>query len=142
MRMTLVIGLLAASLIAGCSASSPAAVAPSAASTIATATAPVPTVQPTVAPTRSPTAPPTPSPSQTPIPIPILAPAAVCAVANIDNCLEGIQYVIAQSPGKLVAVCEYESGSGAVLELDRPEDASNCSSNGGRVVAVGRLPSP
>jgi sortase (surface protein transpeptidase) len=65
MRATLVVGLLAASLIAGCAASSPTATEPSvsAPATIdaPATTAPAATVQPTAAPT--PTLKPTPSPT-------------------------------------------------------------------------------
>ena len=58
-----------------------------------------------------------------------------------------LQLIISMVPGDLVAVCEYDSGTGDIVLIDRPEQAGDeCSASGtikpSRVVAIGRLPSP
>lgn len=60
--------------------------------------------------------------------------------------MKSFQLIISMVPGDLVAVCEYDFGTGDIVLIDRPELAGDECSAGGtikpsRVVAVGRLPS-
>jgi hypothetical protein len=71
--------------------------------------------------------------------------AAACANTTYARCLEGIQLMIEQAPGSLVAVCEYGDATGDIVLLERREDAeAECSADGlispSRVVAVLQLP--
>jgi hypothetical protein len=76
-------------------------------------------------------------------------PAAIanesCAFANYRSCRDDVIQAMANAPGSLVALCEYDPSAGAIVMIGSPEDAeAACSKHGripsGRLVVVLRLP--
>lgn len=68
---------------------------------------------------------------------------AACAESTYAGCVEDLLRVMVEMPGSLVAVCEFADGTGAVISLEREEDAAEwCAEQGsaGRVIEVLRLP--
>lgn len=66
-----------------------------------------------------------------------------CAESTNARCVEDLLRAMVEMPGSLVAVCEFDDGTGAVISLERAEDAAQwCAEQGsaGRVIEVLRLP--
>jgi hypothetical protein len=66
-----------------------------------------------------------------------------CAESTNARCVEDLLQAMREMPGSLVAVCEFADGTGAVIPLERAEDAAQwCAERGsaGRVIEVLRLP--
>lgn len=66
-----------------------------------------------------------------------------CAESTNARCVEDLLLAMREMPGTLVAVCDFADGTGAVIPLERAEDAAKgCADQGsaGRVIEVLRLP--
>ena len=66
-----------------------------------------------------------------------------CANSTYEACVEDLLRAMVEAPGSLVAVCDFTDGTGAVIPLERAEDATEwCAAPGsaGRVIEVLRLP--
>ena len=66
-----------------------------------------------------------------------------CAKSTYAGCVDDLLRAMVDLPGSLVAVCEFTDGTGAVIPLERAEDATEwCAAAGsdGRVIEVLRLP--
>ncbi len=66
-----------------------------------------------------------------------------CANSTYTACVDDVLRAIVETPGSLVAVCEFTDGTGAVVPLEAAEDAAEwcaAAGSGGRVLQVLRLP--
>jgi hypothetical protein len=66
-----------------------------------------------------------------------------CANSTYAGCVDDLLRAMVETPGSLVAVCDFTDGTGVVLPLERTEDATEwCADAGpaGRVIEVLRLP--
>lgn len=73
------------------------------------------------------------------------AAVAACANTTYTGCLKAMALAVSVFGGELVAVCEYDNGTGDVVLIDKESDAeAKCSGSGtfnpSRVVATFRLP--
>jgi len=66
-----------------------------------------------------------------------------CANSTYPGCVDDLLRAMVDTPGSLVAVCQFSDSTGAVIALEREEDATGwCAEQGadGRVLEVLRLP--
>lgn len=69
--------------------------------------------------------------------------ATACATSTFPRCVDDVLRMMREIPGSWVAVCEYSDATGAVIELERPADATGFCAGAGpdpRVIEVLRLP--
>lgn len=93
----------------------------------------------------SPTSLPAVAPSSAPVGGLPAAAVAACSKTTYAGCLQSMATAVSVFHGQLVAVCEYDNGTGDVVLLDAESDAQARCSGGGtiipsRVVAILRLP--
>jgi hypothetical protein len=66
-----------------------------------------------------------------------------CENSTYAGCVDDLLRAMVDTPGSLVAVCDFTDGTGVVLHLEREEDAADwCAAQvpDGRVIQVLRLP--
>lgn len=80
-----------------------------------------------------------------PTPGDLAAFAAAACVDAYERCVEGVLTMAGAAPGSLVAICDYQDGTGDVVVVDTSAEAESECSDGGliagsRVIRVVQLP--